>query len=108
MEKKGRQDAEGEKAIAQIGTLRMAKTAGLAVSFLSVVVFELAIHSVLSWPWLLNHSNSYGLQGCISFMLFFGMLGLWVKPWRKVLWAVGFFGVLFVALQILGGPNKPR
>jgi hypothetical protein len=49
------------------------------------------------------HPNTYGLQGCISLMGLFGITGAWVKPWRKVLWVVGLFGVLFVLLQIVGG-----
>jgi type IV secretory pathway TrbD component len=38
-------------------------------------------------------------------MFLFGIVGLGVKQWRNTLWGVGFFGVLFVMLQILGGVN---
>ncbi len=86
--------------------LRTAKVASVIVALIVSLMFEVAVHSVLRWDWLLIHPNSYGLQGCLCLMASFGIVGLWVKPWRKVLWVVGLFGVLFVALQILGGPAK--
>ena len=67
--------------------------------------FEIATRVVWPWTWLLTHQNSYGLDGCIDLMLLFGILGLGVKPWRKTLWLVGFFGLLFVLLQMIGGPK---
>ncbi len=81
-----------------------AKIASIAISLLVVLLFHLMVHSIFRWDWLLSNPNSYGIQGCISFMLFFGIMGLGVKTWRKALWVVGLFGVLFVALQLLGGP----
>jgi hypothetical protein len=104
-EKSAKQEAEqrqeGEKKL-----LRTAKVASVIVALLVSLLFEVAIHGLWRWDWLLRHPNSYGLQGCLCLMASFGIAGMWVKPWRKVLWAVGFLGVLFVGLQILGGPGR--
>ena len=83
-----------------------AKVASIVVALLIIVLFELTIRYVVHWDWLLNHSNSFGLQGCIALMTFSGILGAGVKPWRNLMWGVVFFGVLFAALPILGGPAK--
>jgi len=86
---------------------RTAKTSSILIGLLAVGLFELIVRSVHPWNWLLNHPNGYGLEGCICLMILFGILGLGVKQWRNTLWVVGFFGVLFVALQILGGSKPP-
>jgi len=86
----------------------MAKILSLFVGVVTVGVFELIVHVVFPWKWLLTHQNSYGLEGCIALMLFFGILGLGVKPWRKTLWVVGVLGVIFVVLQIIGGPHSNK
>jgi len=85
--------------------LRTAKVASIIVAFLISLTFELVVHTVWRWNWLLNHPNSYGLQGCICLMVSSSILGFWVKSWRKALWGV-LLGALLVALQILGGPTK--
>jgi cation transport ATPase len=85
--------------------LRTAKTSSIIMAFLISLAFEFVIHTVWQWNWLLNHPNSYGLQGCICLMVSSSILGLWVKPWRKALWGV-LLGALLVAMQILGGPIK--
>ena len=89
--------------------LRVAKIASIIVAIFASVTFILVVHYVWRWDWLLNHPNSYGLQGCVCLFMSFGIVGLWVKPWRKALWVTGFSGVVFIVLQILGGPGKnPR
>jgi hypothetical protein len=86
--------------------LRTAKIASITIALLVNFMFEVIINRVWQWEWLLLHPNSYGLQASLCFMAFFGIVGLWVKPWRKALWGVGLFGILFVVLQLLGGPAK--
>lgn len=113
-EQKDREDAEtrnnqllDENTTIQKRMLLHAKITSVIIGVLVVVLFEIVVNSVIKWNWLLLHQNSYGLQGCISLMAFFGITGAWVKQWRKVLWIVGLFGVIFVFLQILGGaPSK--
>lgn len=94
------------KRILEAQILRTAKISSIIVAISVSLIFLLLLHNMWRWDWLLSHPNSYGLQGCISLMLSFGIVGMWVKPWRKVLWITGISGVLFVALQILGGPSK--
>ncbi len=82
------------------------KVASIIVAILVCFIFEVAVNSFLRWDWLLSHPNSYGLQVCICLMASFGIVGLWVRPWRKALWGTGIFGVIFAAVGILGGPTK--
>lgn len=91
---------------AETRAVRMAKIASIIVATLTVIIFELFINVVCKWEWLLHRPNSYGLQGCLSLMIAFGIVGWWVKTWRKALWITGISGVVFVLLQILGGPEK--
>lgn len=86
--------------------LRTKKIASISVAFFVSLTFELLVNYVWRWDWLLSHQNSYGLQGCFCIMVSSAIVGMWVKPWRKSLWFTGFVGVLFVVLQILGGPTK--
>ncbi|HET6409848.1 MAG TPA: hypothetical protein VFG14_18300, partial [Chthoniobacteraceae bacterium] len=101
--------ADLEQAVedAKLRAIRTAKVASVIIGLLAVGVFELVIRSLFPWGWLLNHPNGYGLEGCIALMILFGIVGLGVKQWRNTLWVVGFSGVLFVALQILGGAKPP-
>lgn len=98
--------AKTDKTDAERRALRSDVIASILVSIGSFAIFEYVIRTVWKWQWLLGHSNSYSLQGCLFFMLAFSIVGLWVKPWRKILWTVGFLGVLFVVLQLLGGPSR--
>lgn len=100
-----RQEADRRRE-AEKQALHTAKVASIIVALLVSLIFEVVIHSIWRWDWLLRHPNSYGLQGSLCLMASFGIVGLWVRPWRRALWGVGLFGVLFGALQILGGPAK--
>jgi hypothetical protein len=92
-----REDAEHQ-------ALRTRKATIILIGSLTVLVFELLIHFVIQWGWLLSHPNSYGLQASASVMIFTAIVGLGVKPWRKVLWVSVLSGAGFVLLQLLGGP----
>ncbi len=95
------------KVIAERNTLRTAKIASVLTGLLAVGLFELVIHIVLPWRWLLEHPNGYGLQCCLSVSIFSLILGLWVKPWRKTIWVVVIAGAVFTAFEILGGRKPP-
>ncbi|MGA3085150.1 MAG: hypothetical protein ABSE95_10185 [Thermodesulfobacteriota bacterium] len=99
-------DASAKLDEVEARALRTAKIASIIVALFVSLTFELVVHNVWRWDWLLRHPNSYGLQGCICLMASFGIMGLLVRSWRKALWVTGVFGVFFVALQILGGPTK--
>lgn len=100
-------EQEQASRVAEQRAIRFSKFAGIVISLLLIGVFELVIRFALPWPWLLTHPNGLGLEGCIIFMMVFGVLGLCVKQWRKIFWVVGFLGVLFVALQIIGQGKSP-
>ena len=104
-----RRAAELEQAAvaSELRAVRTAKISSVLIGLLAVGVFELIVRSVHPWTWLLAHPNGYGLEGCICLMILFGILGLGVKQWRNTFWVVGFFGVAFVMLQILGGAKPP-
>ena len=96
-----------EKPIKQEPEKTHTKRDGCIIAFLVAIVFELSIHSsVLRWDWLLNHTNSYGLQVGFSFLILFGILGLMVPSWRKVCWIMGGIAILATIIQLLGGPTK--
>ncbi len=99
---------EQKKNEAEQIALRTQKNAYLVIATLAVLLLESVVNYLFPLNWLMKHPNSYGLQGCISLTFFFGILGFGVKAWRKSLWFVGIFGLLTVALSILGGPaNTP-
>jgi hypothetical protein len=93
-----------EKAHADRNGLQTAKIMAVAFGVLAILAFEVVINFIFPWNWLLLHPASYGLQACISLMLFFAILGVFVRPWKKALWLSGGFGVAVVLLQLLGGP----
>lgn len=88
-------------------TLRTTKCVSIVASVFLILLFEFLINTIWRWDWLLNHNNSYGLQGCICLIFSCGNVGCWVKPWRKYLWASSvFLGLLGTLFQLLGGPTK--
>ena len=97
-----------QKEKAERQTLKSKKIASVIVGVLLAAFFEVLIHYVFRWEWLLLHTNSYGLQGCIIVFIISGVMGLWVKPWRNALWITSVAGALFVALQLLGGPSSSQ
>lgn len=104
-EAKRRSEAlEKEISTAQTVTTRNAIIFSSCIAVLAVLLLEITLNWVYKWPWLMAHSNSYGLQASFSAMLFFFILAIGVKPWRKGLLYVGFFGVLLIVIQLLGGP----
>jgi hypothetical protein len=100
-----KKEAEGRRQV-EARALRTAKITSIIAAIFASLIFIFVVHNVYRWNWLLSHPNSYGLQGCICLMVSFGIIGLWVRPWRKALWVTGISGLLFVVLQIIGGPNK--
>ena len=85
-------------------SIRIVKIACITVAIFVVVFFEITVNNLIKWNWLLTHANSYALQACFSSMLFFIVIGIGVKSWRKGSLLGAFFAVFCVALQLLGGP----
>lgn len=83
--------------------VRISRFLGIIIGLLTVVIFELTVNLVFPWKWLLEHPNGYGLQGCFSLIIFFVILGLIVKSWRKTAVVVGILGAVLVTMQIIGG-----
>lgn len=107
-EQKEKEELQQQVVAAQGATARVAIVSSVCIAALVVVVLELLLNLVFKWQWLLAHSNSYGLQACFSAMVFSFILSIGIKPWRKWLLGAVFFGVLLVAIQLLGGPSaKP-
>jgi hypothetical protein len=93
-----------ERDMAEHRAMRIRKLASVIIGILLAILFEVSVHFVFQWEWLLAHPNSYGLQGCAFVMIVSGVIGLGVKTWRNAFWITGVAGALFVALQLLGGP----
>jgi len=103
------QRSERDGVVSELGkqqrkALTIAKITSISGGILIALLFELIVNYVIPWQWLLRNSNSYGLQASISLMLIFLSVGACVKPWRKVFWIVGVFGLIFAILTMLGGP----
>jgi len=107
---KALQEADTLKATLATATAkaeRHTKITAVVVGVLVVLLFELMLNYVTPCTWLNEHPNGYSLQAGISLMLFFGIVGTWVKSWRTWCWAIGFFGLLVAVLPMLGGPKQP-
>ncbi|MBL7132300.1 MAG: hypothetical protein ISS45_13035 [Candidatus Omnitrophica bacterium] len=84
------------------------KRDGCIISFLVVIIFELSIHSVFRWVWLLDHANSYALQAGFSSVILLFILGLMVSSWRKFCWSIGTVSMAVTVVSLLGGPIQPH
>ena len=111
-EKKAKEEAEtrvikesSDKARLEKSTNAYAITAASAISLVLVGIFEILIHQI-SWQWLLQHQNSYGLQGAFDILLALTTFGFFRPKWRKWCWGGGLFAILLIILQLLGGPKK--
>ncbi len=62
---------ERAAAASELRAIRTAKISSVLIGLLAVGIFELIIHSLYPWPWLLKHSNGYGLEGCIDLIILF-------------------------------------
>ncbi len=96
-------ELEQQVADATRNSIRTTKIASIVIALLLVGVFELIIHSVKPWDWLLDHPSSYGLEGCFSVIIFCSVVAIGVKQWRNTLLITGVVGAALVALQIVGG-----
>lgn len=70
-------------------------------------LFLVGINYVYPWKWLTSNPNGYGLQACMFCGLVIAIVGAFVREWSKFLWLTLLPGVVFVLLQILGGPKQP-
>lgn len=80
---------------------RYARALATLLALLSMGAFFVVIY-LFKWQWLLNHSNSYGLQGSAGLFIFLLVFGLTYPSWRKAAWG-GAFSVVLVILYLLGG-----
>ncbi|MEW6070451.1 MAG: hypothetical protein AB1485_07530, partial [Candidatus Thermoplasmatota archaeon] len=85
---------------------RMSIIAGIAIGIILVISFEMAVH-LIPWKWLIEHPNSYGLQGAFDLLLVFFVIGLFIQKWRMWCWGAGAFAITCIIFQIIGGPEKP-
>jgi len=96
---------EGLRRKKEAQAIYTAKFASIIIAILLSLIFILSINNIWHWDWLLNHPNGYSLQASICLAVSSGIIGLWVKPWRKALWGTLVAGAVFVILQLLGGPH---
>lgn len=56
--------------------------------------------------WVKNHPHSYGLIGCIIFLMLFFVLGLVKAQWRNWCWGTAGVALLVLILSLLGGRSS--
>jgi len=98
-----RKEARQKEKLAQgkVGEVqKTAKAASIITGVMAVVLFEVLVHLV-PCNWLLEHPKQIGLEASLSLGMFFGILGVWVRQWRKTLLVSGGLGLLFVVLTLL-------
>lgn len=76
----------------------------LLLSAILILFFEFLIYQV-PWNWLINHSDSYGIQASFGALVISFILGCFISKWRKWCWGVASLSFAVIILQILGGPN---
>ena len=70
-----------------------------------ILAFEIFVYK-LPWAWLINHKQSYSLQGLFDLILFTCIATIINKRWRKTIVPIGFIGAaILLFLQLLGGPE---
>jgi Fe2+ transport system protein B len=75
-----------------------------AVSLILIIVFELLVYK-LPVTWVINHPNSYGIQGSIICLIPCLIVGFFKPTWRKWFWAGAVLAFLAVLLSLIGGPR---
>lgn len=96
----GREMAEKKANIYEIITAS-------SVSIVLIGIFEFLVY-YKRWGWLINHSNSYGLQGAFDLFVALLVFGLFNRKWRKWCWVGGIFPVILIIIQLLGGLTKQK
>ena len=97
---------EAEKDVRSRENFIYSFSLSILASIILIGIFEWLIYKI-PWDWLIQHSNSYGLQGCIDFILLGLSFFVFVPKWRKTILIILIVPFVAVALQILGGPPKP-
>lgn len=76
----------------------------VAISSILIIVFELLVYK-LPVTWVINHPNSYGIQGSIICLIPCLVVGFFKPTWRKWFWAGAVLAFLAVLLSLIGGPR---
>ena len=77
------------------------KIAGVMVATVLIAALELAIEYVPAMSWLRTHPRRYGVQICLSVMVFGAVVGWSAPKWRKVAWSSFGISALLVLAQII-------
>jgi len=71
-----------------------------AVSLILIIVFELLVYK-LPVTWVINHPNSYGIQGSTICLIPCLIVGFCKPAWRKWCWGAALLAFLAVLLSLL-------
>lgn len=72
---------------------------------LNLMLSEFIIYKI-PWQWLIQHPNSYGIQGAFDFLVITIVIGFLRPAWRRVCWGTGAFAIVVALIQILGSASK--
>lgn len=79
---------------------------GVILGLVGIFIFNFMVDKI-PWTWLLEHQNSYSLQGIFYILIMVLVLGLFQRRWRKWLWGSSVLcGLILLGLSLLGGPSE--
>jgi hypothetical protein len=76
----------------------------IIISLIVVFLFQLFVY-IVPVTWVINHPNSYGIQGSIICLIPCLIVGFFKPTWRKWFWAGAVLAFLAVLLSLIGGPR---
>jgi hypothetical protein len=78
---------------------------GVISGLIGIITFKIIVNKI-PWTWLLEHRNSYGLQGIFYILIMVLVLGSFQRRWRKWLWGSSVvWALILLCLSLLGGPS---
>jgi hypothetical protein len=75
------------------------------LSVVLIMLFELITYKI-PWTWLLEHPNSYAIQGLTDLIILTSIYGLFYGYKKTYIWAPFIFEILVLVVSLFGGPKS--
>jgi hypothetical protein len=105
LEQQAEQDAVERQQRQYRLAVRNESLKGITLGIVTSILIELTVRQ-LSFTWLLQHPNSYGIRLGTYGMLTAIMIGIFRKPWRSYCWGTAALAMVVTLIQLLGGPRR--